>query len=146
MRLMAFDFGLKRVGVAVSDEIPIIASPVGYVENNERLYDEIKKLLDQYKPARLVVGNPINMDGTPGKNTGLVKQFGDTLKECMAGAEVVYWDERLSSMQAEKMLIKGDVRRDKRKGMIDKISAAIILQNYMDFLKHAGNRTDGQQQ
>jgi putative Holliday junction resolvase len=141
MRIMAFDFGSKRIGIAVSDALPMIASPIGYISNDDKMFDEIKKLLDKYSPGRLVIGNPINMDGTPGKNTAAVKEFGERLKSYAEGNDVIFWDERLTSMQAEKLLIKGDVRRENRKGIIDKISAALILQNYLDFYNNSRKAT-----
>ncbi len=137
MRIMAFDFGTKRIGVAISDEMPLIASPIGYISNDGNLFEEIKKLFAKYSPARLVIGNPINMDGTPGEKTTAVNEFGEGLKINTGCTDVIFWDERLTSMQAEKLLIKGDVRREKRKGIIDKISAALILQNYLDFYNNS---------
>jgi putative Holliday junction resolvase len=138
VRILAFDAGTKRIGVAVSDPSLTFATGVGYVENNEKLPDELKKLMEEYKPEKIVIGKPLNMDGSKNQKSTFVEEFIEKLKPVSLETEIVMWDERLTSMQANKMLIAGNVRRDKRKELVDKVAAVLILQNYLDFLKMRG--------
>jgi len=135
MRIMAFDVGSKRIGIAVSDESKTIATPLGYVENNESLIEKILSYINEYNPEKIVVGNPVNMDGSINQRNTFVLDFIEKLKIIQKEENIILWDERLSSVQAEKILIKGDVRRKERKKLIDKVAAAIVLQNYLDYLK-----------
>lgn len=130
---MGLDLGDVRIGVSFSDPMGIIAN--GY-ETYKRVdedsdYRHILELISTKEVDTVVLGLPINMDGTSGARVDVTKAFGDRLQS-MTKAKVVYMDERLSSMSAEKLLIEADVRRDKRKQVIDKIAATIILQSYLD--------------
>ena len=135
MRIMAFDSGTKRIGVAASDETALIAAGIGYIEVNDNTDNELKKIVEEKKPGRLVVGRPLNMNGTDNPKTTFANELAERLKALFPEMEIVMWDERLTSMQANKMLISGGMRRDKRKETVDKVAAALILQNYLDFLK-----------
>lgn len=135
MRIMAFDVGSKRIGIAVSDETQTIATPLGYVENNESLIEKILNYINEYNPEKIVVGNPVNMNGSINQKNTFVLEFIEKLKKIQKEENIVLWDERLSSIQAEKILIKGDVSRKERKKLMDKVAAAIVLQNYLDYLK-----------
>ncbi len=135
MRILGFDVGTKRIGVAVSDETKTIATGINYIENNENIIGELERYIKEYSPEIIVVGNPKNMDGTINSKNQFVGDFLEKLKNIFDESKIVLWDERLSSIQAERVLIKGDVRRKDRKKIMDKISAAIILQNYLDYLK-----------
>ncbi len=135
MRILGFDVGTKRIGVAVSDETKTIATGIKYIENNENVILEIEKYIKEYSPEKIVVGNPVNMDGTLNQKNQFVVEFIQKLKSIFDEKNIILWDERLSTMQAEKILIKGDVRRKDRKKLLDKVAAAIVLQNYLDYLK-----------
>ncbi|MEI7640796.1 MAG: Holliday junction resolvase RuvX [bacterium] len=134
MRLIAFDAGTKRIGIAVSDAGCSIASPLKYLENNSRLMPEISKLIEIYDPEKLVVGNPLNMDGTPSKGL-FVPEFVAALEKIKGRAQIVMWDERLTTYDAEQMLIGADMSRAKRKKVIDKLAAALMLQSYINQLQ-----------
>jgi len=135
MKILAFDAGTKRIGVAVSDETATIAVPVGYIANDGTLDDEISKLISENNPEKIVVGKPLSMSGKENTMTGFADMLHEKLKSLAGEREVVMWDERLTSVQAEKAMIKGGVRRKKRKQLVDKVAAAIILQSYLDYLK-----------
>ena len=136
MRIISFDAGSKRIGVAVSDESQTIATGVGYIDNDDKLDESIAKLMREYKPIKIVIGNPINMDGSKNNKKDFVDSLVVKLKDAIPGEELVMWDERLTTMQAERVLIKGNVRRKDRKKHVDKLAAALTLQNYLDYLKN----------
>lgn len=133
MRKIAVDLGDVRIGLAKSDIMGIIASgSETYIRKNEE--DDLNYIANFAKSAEadtIVIGLPVNMDGTEGERAKLSRDFGEKLKD-LTDAKIVFEDERLTSKSAERMLISADVRRDKRKKVIDKIAAAIILQSYLD--------------
>ena len=133
MRKMALDYGEVRLGVAFSDLLNIIAN--GYETYTRKDLDsDLKYLSDLAKEKevdKIIVGLPINMDGTEGERAQATRAFGEKLSQ-VSGLPIYYLDERLTSVSAERMLIEADVRRENRKKVIDKISATIILQDYLD--------------
>lgn len=132
-RILAFDFGEKRIGVAVSDGLNITAQSVGVIERRG-IKNDIKKiqaLVQEYKAEKLIVGLPLNMNGTEGKSANLAIDFAEELKKEI-GINVEMVDERLTTSQGERMFLDADLSRKKRKKNIDKIAAQLILQNYMD--------------
>ena len=137
MRVLALDSGEKRIGVAVSDPLGIIAQGVTVITRKDPETDlkEIEKIIAEYKAESVVVGMPINMDGTKGKSAEKVNEFVETLKGRLS-IPVYTYDERLSTKESEKFLISADVSRKKRKGVIDKMAAQLILESYLERLKH----------
>jgi putative Holliday junction resolvase len=135
MKIMAFDAGTKRVGVAVGDDSLKIALPVRHIENNPTIVSSIQKLFDEYAPDILVVGNPLNMDGTKNPATRFADDLVEIIKAIAPGKKIVMWDERLTSAEAGELMIKNGVSRKKRKNSADKIAAALILQGYFDAAK-----------
>ena len=133
MRKMGLDYGDVRIGIAMSDMLGIIAN--GYetytCQSEQQDLDYIAKLIKDNQVDTVVLGLPKNMDGSSGERVEVTKAFGNKLAE-KTQIKVVYLDERLTSVSAERLLIEADVRRDKRKKVIDKIAATIILQNYLD--------------
>ena len=133
MRKMALDYGEVRIGIAFSDILNIIAN--GYEtytrKNLEADLDYLNKLVKEKEVYTIVLGLPINMDGTEGERAIATRQFGDLLAN-KTGLVVKYLDERLTSASAERMLIEADMRREKRKQVIDKMAAVEILQSYLD--------------
>ena len=123
MRILAIDYGTKRIGIAVSDELKVIAQPLEYIPA-----EPFAGLL-----KRLLVGMPRNMDGTYGPAALKTRDFLETLKGAVS-VPIKTWDERLTSAQANRLLIAGGVRRQKRKEKVDKTAAAILLQSYLDSL------------
>lgn len=137
MRILALDTGEKRIGVAVSDPLGIIAQGVTVIARRDPETDlnEIKKIVEEYKADSIVVGMPINMDGTKGKSAEKVNEFVEALKGRLS-IPVYTYDERLSTKESEKFLISANVSRKKRKQVIDKMAAQLILESYLERLKH----------
>lgn len=139
-RIVGIDFGLARIGVALSDETKLIATPWMTVAAEKKLDRTVAKLLaeldrDQkvkgYTVAAIVVGLPLMMDGTLGFLADEVRHFVELLKTNTA-IPIATWDERLTSVLAERSLRESEMSRKKRSKVVDKVSAAIILQNYLD--------------
>jgi len=130
-RILGLDIGERRIGVAVSDEMGTIASPVGMIRRDGDVVRELKALVERYGAVRLVAGLPVGLSGREGPQAAVVREFA----EALAGEVDVpleYWDERLSTAVAERTLIAGGTRRNKRKEKIDAVAAAVILQGYLD--------------
>lgn len=132
---MGIDYGDKRIGIALSDALCIISSPYEVYQNKGEAdaLSHIEKLIKEYNVDTVAMGLPLNMDGTEGERAKIHRQFGEKLAN-QTKVKVVYVDERLTSAEAEEILISSGVRREKRKEIIDKISAQIILQTYMNNL------------
>ncbi|ENQ3104124.1 putative holliday junction resolvase [Bacillus sp. 491mf] len=135
MRILGLDVGTKTVGVAISDEMGWTAQGLETIkinaERGEFGFNRISELVKQYNVDKIVVGLPKNMNGTIGPRGEACQQFAESLGE-LVQLEVVLWDERLSTMAAERLLISADVSRKKRKQVIDKMAAVVILQGYLD--------------
>lgn len=133
MRILALDHGSKRIGVAVSDETQTIAQPLEYIliEPFADFLARLKKILIEKEIDLILIGQPRNMDGSYGPAALKVETFVSVLKTAIA-VPIKMWDERLTSAMANKVLIQGGVRRDKRKEKVDKMAAAILLQSYLD--------------
>jgi putative pre-16S rRNA nuclease len=133
MRILALDHGSKRIGVAVSDETKTIAQPLEYIpaEPFANFLARLKELLAEKEISLVLLGLPRNMDGSYGPAAQKVEAFAAALKTAIT-VPIKMWDERLTSTMANKILIQGKVRRDKRKEKVDKMAAAILLQSYLD--------------
>lgn len=136
MRVMALDVGTKRIGIALSDELLITAQGEATIHRKSLDEDlaEIKRVIAENGVAEIVVGLPLNMDGSYGAKTKEVTAFIDSLSKA-AGVQVRTWDERLTTVQAERTLLEADMSRAKRKKVIDKVAAQVILQSYLDSRK-----------
>jgi putative Holliday junction resolvase len=135
MRILALDHGNKRIGIAVSDELKMIAQPMEFILAEPFLdfLARLKEIIVDKEVELLLVGMPRNMDGSYGPAALKVQQFIAALKEKVA-VPIQTWDERLTSAQAQRFLIEGGVRRADRKQKVDKTAAAILLQSYLDSL------------
>ena len=135
MRILAIDYGTKRIGIAVSDELKVIAQPLEYIpaEPFAGFLKRLLELLEQREVELVLVGMPRNMDGTYGPAALKTRDFVETLRIAIS-VPIKTWDERLTSAQANRLLIAGGVRRQKRKEKVDKTAAAILLQSYLDSL------------
>ncbi|MGO0060313.1 Holliday junction resolvase RuvX [Brevibacillus fluminis] len=133
MRVIGLDYGDKTIGVAVSDELGWTAQGVETIrrQSGEKDLARLRELIGQYQVGKIVVGLPKNMNGTIGPRGELCQKFADKLAREFS-LPVTLWDERLTTMAAEKMLISADVSREKRKKVIDKMAATLILQGYLD--------------
>ena len=133
-RILALDVGEKRIGIAVSDLLGITAQGLQtYVRSGDIQEDvrHIVNLSDSYQPVKLVFGMPRNMDGSYGMQAEITRAFADAVLERWDG-EHAFQDERLTTASARRVLIEADVSRDKRKQVIDKVAAVVILQSYLD--------------
>ena len=136
MRILALDVGDKTIGVAVSDLLMLTAQGVEVIRRTSlsRDLNRIKELVEEYAADTLVIGMPRNMNGTFGERGELTKSFADVVAKFLPGIIISFWDERLSTVAAEKHLVAADVSRAKRKQVIDKMAAVFILQGYLDSL------------
>ena len=130
-RLLGLDVGSKRIGVAISDELGMLASPVAMVLRGRNDRAEFRALVAEWKPDKLVAGLPTGLSGREGPQAAETRAYADALAAEL-GLPLDYWDERLSSAVAERSLIESGVRRDKRKEKIDAMAAAVMLQGYLD--------------
>ncbi len=135
MRIMALDVGEKRIGVALSDPLKITAQGLKTYVRTTLTEDvaHLAHLITEYDVSELVVGLPKNMDGSIGFKAEEVQQFTEALLDKIA-IDVVYVDERLTTVSAERALLEADVSRKKRRKVIDKMAAVIILQSYLERL------------
>jgi putative Holliday junction resolvase len=135
MRILALDHGTKRIGVALSDELKMIAQPVEFIpaEPFAAFLARLTALLAEKEVELILVGMPRNMNGSYGPAALKVEEFVAALKTAVT-VPIKTWDERLTSSQANRYLIQGNVRREKRKEKVDKMAAAILLQSYLDSL------------
>lgn len=134
MRLMGLDVGDKTIGVAVSDELGITANPVAVIQRTgslKREMGEIRRIVQEYGIARIVVGMPLMLDGARGIQAQKVEGFVEMLRRRVE-VPVVTWDERLTTAEIERILIAADQSRAKRKKVIDKLAAAVMLRSYME--------------
>jgi putative Holliday junction resolvase len=135
MRILAIDHGTVRMGLALSDELGIIAQPMEFVPAQpvDKFLARLKEIIQQKQVELLLVGMPRNMDGSYGPAAAKVREFVEALKTHVS-VPIKTWDERLTSAQANRLLIQADVRRDQRKQKVDKTAAAILLQSYLETL------------
>lgn len=133
-RWLGLDVGDRTVGVAVSDALSLTAQGVETIRRTTLKKDlaRLGAIMDEYGASRLVVGWPKNMDGSEGARCVIVRDFAAAIQAARSEVEVVFWDERLSTVAASRSLIAADVSRKKRKKVIDKMAAVFILQGYLD--------------
>jgi putative Holliday junction resolvase len=131
--ILGIDYGTRRMGVAASDPLGIVATPraVVQVRSDGGAREAVARFVEETGACRIVVGLPLNMDGTSSEMTTRVRAFAEALRGELA-VPVVMWDERLSSAQAERAMVDADVSRARRREVTDKIAAQIMLQSYLD--------------
>lgn len=136
MIILAVDYGDKRTGIAVCDKLQILASPVCVLTewNAETLAEKIIDIAKEKKAEQIVVGLPKNMDGSKGFRAEACEALGALIKN-KCEIPVVFWDERLTTVSAHRILSENNVRGKKRKSVVDSVAAEIILQNYIDSMK-----------
>jgi putative Holliday junction resolvase len=133
--ILGIDLGKKRTGIAVSDINQKIATPLKVIENMKfsEILDILKKIVTDRNICTIVVGDPINMDGSIGPKSQSSRSFIKNLSKEL-DIPILLWDERLTTVSAERSLLEADISRKKRQQIIDKIAASIILQNFLDYL------------
>src|SRR5262245_13115992 len=132
-RVMALDYGDRRIGVALSDPLRVTAQPLLTLERRSRAddFDRLARLVRDHGVSQLVVGLPLGMDGSRGARVRVTEIFMRRLRRA-AGVPVESWDERLTTVQAERALLEADVSRRRRRGVIDQVAAVILLQSWLD--------------
>lgn len=142
MRTMGLDIGSHTIGVAISDELGITAQGLKTLKRKSMEEDlkEIATIIRQFEIEKIVVGLPINMNGTLGKQAEIVLKWVEVLKDKIH-VSVETWDERLSTVGASKVLLEADLSRRKRKKVIDKLAAVLILQGYLDQSRRTNHGT-----
>ncbi|NLN42436.1 MAG: Holliday junction resolvase RuvX [Clostridiales bacterium] len=138
MRILAMDVGDRRIGMAVSDPMGWTAQGIETLErkNNKHDMEQMNKIIHRYNPEKIVLGLPRNMNGTIGPQGQKVKEFGELLKSEIYKGEIIYWDERLTSVMANRIMLDADISRAKRKKNVDMMAAVFILQSYLDFINN----------
>jgi putative Holliday junction resolvase len=133
MRVLALDYGTVRVGVAVSDELGMIAHPLEFIpaEPFDGFMVRLKQLLAERQVGRILVGMPRNMDGSYGPAAEKVQEFVGRLRDALP-IPIQTWDERLTSVQAQRMLREASVKGAKQRRKVDQMAAAILLQSFLD--------------
>ncbi|RKI81643.1 Holliday junction resolvase RuvX [bacterium 0.1xD8-71] len=144
MRIMGLDFGSKTVGVAISDPLLITAQGIEIIRRKDdnklrQTLARIEELIVEYEVTKIVLGLPKNMNDTLGERAALSLEFQDKL-ERRTGLPVVMWDERLTTVAADKAMMEAGIRREYRKDYVDKIAAVLILQGYLDYLAGKENK------
>ena len=136
MRIMALDVGSRTIGIACSDALLMTSQGIETIRRTslENDFNRLRELISEYEVHELVVGMPKNMNGTKGDRAEKTEEFVEKMK-AVIDLPVTFWDERLSTVMAERQLIAADVSRKKRKGVIDKMAAVVILQGYLDRLQ-----------
>jgi putative holliday junction resolvase len=131
MRILALDVGKKRIGIAISDPLRIIAKPHSTIERSKKSYDRIAQLTKELEVNLILIGLPLHLDGTEGEQTADVRKFAEKLAQVVGPIQIKFKDERLSSIEAEQRLADryGDWR--KRKSKIDSFAAASFLEDYL---------------
>lgn len=142
MRIMGLDFGSKTVGVAISDELGLTAQGKEIVRREReskprQTCSRIEELIVEYSVERIVMGLPKNMDGSEGERVEKTKEFKEML-ERRTGLEVILWDERLTTVAADRYMSEAGIRGEKRKAIVDEIAAVFILQGYLDSITKEG--------
>jgi putative Holliday junction resolvase len=137
MKVLGLDIGEKRIGIAVSDALGCTAQGLTVLQRNGADDDigAIQELIDTSQVSEVVVGLPKNMDGSLGEGAQKVMSFVSKLEESLS-IPIVLWDERLTTAEATRVLLQADVSRKKRRTVVDKIAAVLILQGYLDSLDH----------
>lgn len=133
---MALDVGSRTIGIACSDALLMTAQGIETIRRTslENDFNRLRELISEYEVHELVVGMPKNMNGTKGERAEKTEEFVEKMK-AVIDLPVTFWDERLSTVMAERQLIAADVSRKKRKGVIDKMAAVVFLQGYLDRLQ-----------
>lgn len=135
-RIMGLDVGSKTIGVAMSDPMGWIAQGIKTIRRGPTQDDarDLKKMIEEYDVKKIIVGLPLNMNGTEGPQALSVRRFVEEIAKVIGDTPVEFWDERLSTVAAERSLLEADMSRAKRKDVINHIAAVYILQGYLNFV------------
>lgn len=137
MIIMSVDYGDVRTGIAICDSLEMLASPLCVIKETyaPKLVNKIEELILTHKPQLIVVGSPVNMDGTCGHRAEKCKELATLISE-QTQVETTLWDERMTTIEAHRALNETNTRGKKRKAVVDAVAATIILQDYLDYRKN----------
>lgn len=144
MRIIGLDYGSATIGVAISDELQLTAQGIETIHRKKENHlrkslARIEELINEYGVDLIILGYPKNMNNTIGGRAKKTEEFAKKLED-RTGLEVVLWDERLTTVMANQTLISGDVRRENRGKVVDKLAAVLILQNYLDYISNKNKK------
>lgn len=141
-RILGIDYGSRRIGLALSDPLELLASPHATLKRTSERADleRLAKIVADYEVRAVVIGLPLRTDGKPGRQVERVRRFADKLQRKLS-VPLIEVDERLTTRQAERALLEADLSRRRRKDRVDKVAAAILLQRYLDAQRLAGSDT-----
>lgn len=134
-RVLALDVGRKRIGLAISDPLGITAQGLPNLERTRKRDDlaALGRLVEEHEVGLLLIGNPVNMGGTEGRQSAWVREFAGALEK-QTGLPICFWDERLTTVEANRVLRQSGISLEKRAAAVDRLSAVILLQSYLDSL------------
>jgi putative holliday junction resolvase len=138
MRCLGIDFGSSRIGVAISDDLGMLAHPLETIPNDSGFLSRLRKIVLEKGVSRIVVGIPRNMDGSYGPAAEKAKLFLSQLKSEFAGVQLIGWDERLTTVEAQRLLHAAGRDVKKSRPVIDQVAAQVLLQSYLDSVAGAG--------
>jgi putative Holliday junction resolvase len=136
-RLLGIDYGDSRIGLAISDELGSFAHPYRTLQASGPVIEEIRAIVEREQISGIIIGLPKNMDGTLGASAAKAKSFGEKLGLAIPTAKILFWDERLTTREAQRVLHTAGKNTKQSKKMIDQVAAQILLQNYLDSLQWA---------
>ena len=137
MRLLGIDHGDSRIGLSISDELASFAHPYRTLQRNTQVFHEIRQIVERERITGIVIGLPKNMDGTLGQSAAKAKAFGGELALVIPAITILFWDERLTTLEAQRALHAAGKNAKQSKKMIDQVAAQILLQSYLDSLRWA---------
>lgn len=137
MRLLGIDHGDSRIGLSISDELASFAHPYRTLQRDKRVFHEIRQIVERERITGIVIGLPKNMDGTLGQSAAKAKAFGGELALVIPAINILFWDERLTTLEAQRALHAAGKNAKQSKKMIDQVAAQILLQSYLDSLRWA---------
>jgi putative holliday junction resolvase len=138
MRCLGIDFGSTRIGIAVSDELGMLAHPLETIPNDSDFLSRLQQIVVEKGVSRIVVGIPRNMDGSYGPAAEKAKLFLSQLKSAFASVQLIGWDERLTTVEAQRLLHAAGRDVKKSRPVIDQVAAQVLLQSYLDSVAGAG--------
>jgi putative holliday junction resolvase len=139
MRCLGIDFGSSRIGIAISDDLGMLAHPLETIPNNSEFLSRLQKIVLEKGVSRIVVGIPRNMDGSYGPSAEKAKLLLSQLKSEFAGVQFIAWDERLTTVEAQRLLHAAGRDVKKSRPIIDQVAAQVLLQSYLDSVAGAGS-------
>jgi putative Holliday junction resolvase len=135
MRWLGIDYGDGRIGLSISDELACLAHPYHTLQSDARVLQEISRIVERQRIGGIVIGLPKNMDGTLGQSAAKAKVFGEELARAIPAAKIIFWDERLTTVEAQRALQAAGKNTKQSKKIIDQVAAQILLQSYLDSLQ-----------